>query len=96
VSAPNPTFSFIRTAVVYRPQAKALKSEADAHNYGDPDEIQFEICQFTDGRVAQRWRIGAGSMVWWDSLEALYGVHVYPHPEYSTRVVWDDGTVEEL
>ena len=51
---------------------------------------------FSDGRVAQRWLIGAGSCVWWDSLEALYGVHVYAHPDYGTHVEWCDGEVQEL
>lgn len=86
----------MRTAVVYRTQAKALKSELEAHNYGEPDQVQFEICEFSDGRVAQRWRIGAGSSVWWDSLENLYSVHIYAHEDYGTEVHWNDGTIEHL
>lgn len=86
----------IRSAVVYRTKAKALKIDIESHNYGDPDEIQFELCEFSDGRVAQRWRIGAGSCVWWDNLEALYSVHIYAHPDYGTRVEWSDGNVEWL
>ena len=86
----------MRTAVVYRTQAKALKSDIEAHNYGEPDQVQFEICEFSDGRVAQRWCIGAGSCVWWDRLDDLYSVHIYAHPDYGTRVEWSDGTVEEL
>lgn len=86
----------IRTAVVYRTQAKALKTDIEAHNYGESDQVQFEICEFSDGRVAQRWRIGSGSSVWWDKLEDLYSVHIYAHPDYGTRVEWSDGTVEEL
>jgi len=86
----------MRTAVVFRTRAKALKSEVEAHNYGEPDQAQFEICEFSDGRVAQRWMIGAGSCVWWDSLEALYSVHIYAHPDYGTRVVWSDGEIQEL
>ena len=86
----------LRTAVVYRTQAKALKPEIESHNYGDADQVQFEICVFSDGRVAQRWRIGAGSCAWWDNLEELYSVHVYAHPDYGTRVEWSDGLVDEL
>lgn len=86
----------IRTATVYRTQAKALKPDFEAHNYGEPDEPQFQIAVFSDGRVAQRWLIGAGSCVWWDKLDALYAVHIYAHPDYGTKVVWSDGEVQEL
>ncbi|MDT7739436.1 MAG: hypothetical protein QOK09_2805, partial [Mycobacterium sp.] len=44
----------LRTAVVYRTRAKALKAEFEQAHYGEPDEVQFEMCEFTDGRVAQR------------------------------------------
>lgn len=86
----------IRTASVYRTQAKSLKSEVDAGNYNESDQVQFEICEFSDGYVAQRWMTVGASCVWWESLEKLKEVHVYAHPDYGTRIVWDDGTVEEL
>ncbi|HZC92350.1 MAG TPA: hypothetical protein VE400_17150 [Mycobacterium sp.] len=86
----------MRTAVVYRTRAKALNGEFAQGNYGEPDEVQFEMCEFTDGRVAQRWRVGARSCVWWDSLQDLYAIHIYAHPDYGTRVEWSDGYVEEL
>ena len=86
----------MRTAVVYRTRAKALKAECERGNYGEPDEVQFEMCEFTDGRVAQRWRVGARSCAWWDSLQDLYNIHIYPHPDYGTRVEWSDGCIEEL
>jgi hypothetical protein len=86
----------LRTAVVYRTRAKALKAELEQANYGEPDEVQFEMCEFTDGRVAQRWRVGARSCVWWDSLQDLYNIHIYVHPDYGTRVEWSDGCVEQL
>lgn len=86
----------MRTAVVYRTRAKALKTGSEQANYGEPDQVQFEICEFTDGRVAQRWRVGARSCTWWDSLQDLYTIHIDPHPEYGTRIEWSDGTVEEL
>jgi hypothetical protein len=86
----------LRTAVVYRTCAKALKAEFERANYGEPDEVQFEMCEFTDGKVAQRWRVGARSCTWWDSLQDLYTIHIYAHPDYGTRVEWSDGCVEEL
>lgn len=86
----------IKTATVYRTTAKSLKSDVDSDNYNESGEPQFEICQFSDGRVAQRWFVGAGSSVWWDDISHLYKVHIYSHPDYGTRVEWSDGLVEEL
>ena len=86
----------IKTAIVYRTEAKALKDEYDTDNYNPSDEPQFELCVFTDGRVAQRWLVGSGSSVWWDKLEDLYKVHIYAHPDYGTRVEWNDGKIEHL
>jgi hypothetical protein len=86
----------LRTAVVYRTHAKALKAESEQANYGESDEVQFEMCEFTDGTVAQRWRVGARSCAWWESLHDLYTIHIYAHPDYGTRVEWSDGSVEEL
>ena len=86
----------MRTAVVYRTRAKALNGELAQGNYGEPDEVQFEMCEFTDGKVAQRWRVGARSCVWWDSSQDLYAIHIYAHPDYCARVEWSDGDVEEL
>lgn len=86
----------IKTAVVYRTKAKALKSELERDSYNEPDVPQFEMCLFSDGKVAQRWMVGNGSSVWWDRLDDLYKVHIYAHPDYGTRVEWSDGTTEEL
>lgn len=86
----------MRTAVVLRTEAKSLKSEYDMDNYNDSDEPQFEMCQFSDGRVAQRWLVGKGSCVWWDDIKDLYKVHIYSHPDYGTKVIWNDGEIEEL
>lgn len=86
----------IRTAIVYRTEAKALKDEFEKDNYNESDEPQFEMCVFSDGRVAQRWLVGAGSCVWWDSLKHLYNVHIYAHPDYGTKVIWSDGKKEFL
>ena len=86
----------MRTATVYRTLAKELKDESEQSNYNAADEVQFEFAVFSDGRVAQRWMVGAGSSVWWDDLEHLYKVHIYAHPDYGTKVCWSNGTVEEL
>ena len=86
----------MRTAVVYRTQVKALKADFGQANCGESDDVQFGMCEFTDGRVAQHWRVGARSCVWWDSLADLYTIHIYAHPDYGTRIEWSDGNVEEL
>ena len=86
----------IKTARVYRTLAKELKPDIEKDSYNASDEVQFEMCVFSDGRVSQRWLVGAGSCVWWDKLEQLYKVHIYSHPDYGTRVEWSNGKVEEL
>jgi len=86
----------MKTAIVFRTKAKALKPEIEKDSYNEPDQVQFEICVFTDGRVAQRWCVGSGSCVWWDKLEDLKKVHIYAHPDYGTRIEWSDGKIEEL
>lgn len=86
----------IRTAIVYRTEAQKVVDESEKVNYLDGDQVQFEFCVFSDGRVAHRWLVGKGSCVWWDSLEDLYKVHIYAHPDYGTRIEWSDGKVEQL
>lgn len=86
----------MKTAIVFRTKAKALKPEIEKDSYNEPNQVQFEMCVFTGGKVAQRWLVGSGSMVWWDRLEDLYKVHIYSHPDYGTRVEWSDGKIEEL
>lgn len=86
----------MRICKVFRTEAQSLKDEFEKNNYNASDEIQFEACEFSDGRVAHRWLVGKGSCVWWDSLEDLYKVHIYAHPDYGTRVEWSDGEVEQL
>lgn len=86
----------MKTCIVYRTKAQDLKSDFEKGNYNDSDIPQFEACEFSDGRVAQRWLTPTGSMVWWDSWENLCKVHIYAHPDYGTRVEWSDGKVEEL
>jgi len=86
----------MKTAIVYRTEAKGLKPEFEQNNYNDSKEPQFEVAVFSDGRCAQRWLTPTGSMVWWDSWEDLCKVHIYAHPDYGTRVEWSDGKIEQL
>jgi len=86
----------MKTAVVYRTEAKSLKSDVDSYNYNESDIPQFEVCIFSGGKTAQRWLTPTGSMVWWDCWEDLCKVHIYAHPDYGTKVIWDDETVEQL
>lgn len=86
----------MKTAIVYRTLAQRLKSELEKVNYNAADIPQFEVCVFSDGRVAQRWLTTTGSMVWWDSWEKLCNVHIYAHPDYGTRVEWSDGKIENF
>lgn len=86
----------MRTCVVYRTNARDLKADHDKSNYNEADEPQFEACEFSDGRVAQRWLTAYRSCVWWDSWSQMCAVHVYPHSEYVTRIEWSDGRVEHM
>lgn len=42
----------IRTAIVYRTEAQKVVDELEKINYNDSDQVQFEMCEFSDGRVA--------------------------------------------
>jgi hypothetical protein len=86
----------MKTAIVYRTKARELKPDFEQSNYNDAKMPQFEVCEFSDGTVAQRWLTTTGSMVWWDSWENLCKVHIYAHPDYGTRVEWSDGKIEQL
>lgn len=86
----------MKTCIVYRTLAKDLKDDLEKGNYNETDQVQFEACVFSDGRTAQRWLTPTGSMVWWNDWESLCKVHIYAHPDYGTKVVWNDGLVEEL
>ena len=86
----------MKTCIVYRTKAKGLKPDFEQSNYNDFDEPQFEACEFSDGRVAQRWLTPTGSMVWWDNWNALCKVHIYAHPDYGTKVVWSEGATSTI
>lgn len=86
----------MRTFIVYRTEAKKLKSEFEQGNYLDSDQVQFEGVEFTDGKCVIRWRTEIASVAVWESYGDMCKVHIYAHPDYGTRVEWSDGTVEEL
>lgn len=86
----------IRTCVVYRTNAKLIKSDIEKRNYNNGDVPQFEACIFSDGTVSQRWLTGNGSTAVWNKWDDLKRVHIDVHPDYGTRIVWSDGMVEEL
>ena len=86
----------MKTCTVFRTKAQDLKSDLEKVNYNDSKEPQFEACVFSDGRTAQRWLTSSRSMVWWDSWEDLCKVHIYAHPDYGTRIEWNNGEIETL
>ena len=90
----------MRTAKVYRINARNLKDEIELKNYLPGEQVQFELVQFTDGTIAQRWLTypenEKRSTAVWQNLEALKSIHIYPHPDYGTRIEWSDGEIEEL
>lgn len=86
----------MKTGIVYRTEAQGLKSDLEKSNYNDAGVPQFEVCVFSDGKVAQRWLTSSRSMVWWDSWEALCAVHIYVHPDYGTRIEWSTGEVQQI
>ncbi len=86
----------MKTFIVYRTKAQALKSEVEKDNYNDSNEVQFEGVEFWDKTVAVRWHTETRSMSFWNSMEDLKKVHIYAHPDYGTRIEWSDGKIEEL
>ena len=71
----------MKTFVVYRTKAREVVNEVEKDNYLEADQVQFEGVQFSDGRVAIRWRAATKSTAVWDSMEDLKQVHIYAHPE---------------
>lgn len=86
----------MKTFIVYRTKAREVVNEIERENYNEPDQVQFEGVQFTDGRVVIRWCAATKSCSFWDSMEDLKKVHIYAHPDYGTRIEWSDGTIENL
>lgn len=84
----------METFVVYRTKAREVVNEIEKENYNEADEVQFEGVRFSDGRVVIRWCATTKSCSFWDSMEDLMKVHIYAHPDYGTRIEWQDGIVE--
>lgn len=53
--------------------------------------VVIEGVEFTDGRVAVRWRTATASTVVYDSLDDFLAIHVYPHPGNGSLVLFSDG-----
>ena len=85
---------------VYRTNARNVVNEIEKENYNDADKPQFEGVIFHDGKVAIRWFTGSKSISIWDDIEDLKKVHIYAHPDYGTRIEWEEGatgtSIEEL
>jgi hypothetical protein len=78
-----------RTFTGLRPQPPAEYAEKGITNSGaEPD---YEGCLFSDGTVVIRWLTEYRSHSVWASFDDWYQVH--GHPEYGTRIMFDDGVV---
>lgn len=86
----------MKTFTVFRTNAKKVVNEFEQNNYRDGDLPQFEGAIFHDGSVAVRWFTETKSMSYWASMEDLKKVHIYAHPDYGTRIEWNDGSIEEF
>ena len=56
------------------------------------DQVQYEGCIFSDGRVVIRWLTAKGSTSVFDSMQDCMDIH--GHSEYGTYLVWGDGRIE--
>lgn len=86
----------MKTFVVYRTEAKKVVNEIEKENYNEADQVQFEGVEFSDGRVVIRWCAATKSCSVWDSMEDLKKVHIYAHPDYGTKIIWQNGLMESL
>ena len=87
----------MRTFTMYR--------EADESGVSGTGKV-LEGCEFTDGTVVCRWASedAENSTVNWENrgtpgapdyrsgFERFLSIHVLPHPDNRTRIVWEDGT----
>jgi hypothetical protein len=77
----------VRTFKGYRPNPPDQYADKGITNSGS--EPDYEGVVFSDGTVVLRWRTAFRSHSVWDSWEDMF--HVHGHPEYGTRIVFDDG-----
>lgn len=76
-----------RTFAGYRPDPPADYVEKGITNGGMVPDYQGVI--FSDGTVVIRWLTAFRSHSVWQDWNTFYQVH--GHPEYGTRIVFDDG-----
>ncbi len=86
----------MKTFTVYRTNAKNVVEEHEKSNYRDGDLPQFEGVVFHDGTCVLRWFTETRSTSVWNSFEEMKSVHISAHPDYGTRIEWNDGLVETL
>jgi len=84
----------MRTFILYRSGIGPLDKDPSAYN--PPEEPQLQGCVFDDGKVAVRWMTPHRSTVVWDSWDDFVAVHIEIHPDYATRVVWQDSGLTEV
>jgi hypothetical protein len=74
------------------PRAFALVRPKDASGISGTGLVMQGVV-FVDGRVAARWvtEDRPRSTVLWDDFDAWYDVHVRPHPENESVVLFEDG-----
>ena len=81
----------MRTFRGYRPEPPSDYMNKGITNGGwQPD---YEGVIFSDGTVVIRWLTAFRSHSVWPDYETFYQVH--GHPEYGTRIVFDDSDIAE-
>jgi len=77
----------MRTFAGFRPDPPEEYQEKGITNSGE--SCDYEGVIFSDGTVVIRWLTQFRSHSVWASYDDFYQVH--GHPEYGTRIVFDDG-----
>lgn len=80
-----------RTFAGYRPAPPAEYAEKGITNSGETPD--YEGCIYSDGTVAIRWLTEYQSHSAWSCWADFY--HVHGHPEYGTRIIFDDGAIAD-
>ena len=77
----------MRTFTGFRPNPPEEYKDLKITNSGETADYQGVI--FDDGTVVLRWLTEFRSHSVWADWKSMYQVH--GHPEYGTRIVFDDG-----